>query len=515
MTIEIKNTEGLVLFTSDAETLEFEFDGYDFQDAVFSGLDLREVKFANCNLQRAKFIECDLEGVVFKTCSFLDAVIEGCDCTDTDFRHSDLRDATFRDCKVLGAYFDNTRRLGLRFQLVEGGMCQSQLRWVEHICSRCECDTDGSCDCSHCEYCGEPQESTCPHCSRCDHCCHCTTCERCGEECSDTQCAQCSEDYSETRCEDCCRGHRQDAPGTCKVRGVFPAEGPQKDFKCTRLVGIEIEYNKCEGNVEYLADWIDRWKAGNHTDGSCGYEIVTAPMAGDNIAKALDELSQAFDDSQAEADDRCGVHVHVDANDFTWADTYRFLWVYGKLEPLLYILAGQQRVNNSYCSPVGSEYLEALRKLDRKGGILSVAHANVEAKAQLRHRKPCKKSHGRYRGLNICPWVAGRHKRDEQAKDTTFEFRLHRNCLDGERLTGWAQVCARIVDWCAKASDKEAQNLPKSPLRALCDVIAPDCKPFIMNRMKGWRAVTSAKRNGRPPRRIKIKSNNWAIERGE
>lgn len=220
-------------------------------------------------------------------------------------------------------------------------------------------------------------------------------------------------------------------------------------------------------------------------------------MSGDYISQCLTDLGKAFHNGNAEADERCGIHVHVDATDFSWADMYRLLWVYSHVEPVLYLLAGQQRIENHYCQPCGIDYRQALgeslleKGKDRKGRVLEVAFFADSYRRKgswdgrtYQRRGPGKKDGGRYRGLNLCPWLAGRKAK---RPDTTLEFRLHRNTLDAKRVVGWAQLCARLVDWCAKATDKEAEDLPKSALRALCQVIAPDCAPWILNRVRGWR----------------------------
>ncbi len=289
-----------------------------------------------------------------------------------------------------------------------------------------------------------------------------------------------------------------------------------------------------------LSNWRQKWRGGVHHDGSCGYEAVTAPIAGDHIENCLKDLAQTFKETHAEANDQCGIHVHVDARDLKWADMYRLLWVYGKVEPLLYLLAGQHRAKldrdrTSYCKPVGKEFLESLSEVDRKGAVLSVAlgkgQSDEKAREHLRRNRLHKKDGGRYRGLNIIPWLVGRAYKEKVVvkdrktgkietlfkpkSDSTVEFRMHRNTLLGERVVGWAQLCAKLVDWCANATDKEAQNLPKSALRALCEVIAPECAPWILHRVKEWRKATKVSprtHKRRVPRRISLTDQGYKLK---
>lgn len=277
----------------------------------------------------------------------------------------------------------------------------------------------------------------------------------------------------------------------------------RQKFNCTRSVGVEWEYNTVGYTGGALNNWLIKWHGHHYTDGSCGYEAVTPPMAGDNIAKCLGELYNIFKQGCAKIDDQCGLHVHVDARDLSWHDIRRLVRVYSKIEPLLYLLGGQYRATNDYCSPCGAQYLNYLSmaeesKLSFKDAILltalgfltnklDIGSTAVQAQKKM-WRRISKKSGGRYRGLNLVPWLSGRLVK---APDTTIEFRLHRNARSAERAIGWAQLCARIVDYVAKSNDNDVENLPKSSLQSLCKVIAPDCAPWILKRLKEWRMATS------------------------
>ena len=316
-----------------------------------------------------------------------------------------------------------------------------------------------------------------------------------------------------------------------------------------------------------------QWRAGHHSDGSCGWEVVTAPIAGPHIEACVRALADGFRRAGAVADERCGVHVHVDAKDLMWQDMFRLLWVYARVEPLLYVIAGQQRLTNTYCKPAGRAFLTAMGYVDRKGGVLATAYeqsggyrgddgkvrSKSEAGRAYNKLQPGKKDAGRYKGLNIVPWLCGRRENANNARnrivleyvldasggrvvkngrnvvkrwadangkpidgavkpikaDCTVEFRIHRNTLDAERLSEWALLCMRLVDWCAKASDSEAQALPRSALRCLA-IIAPESLPFILKRIRAWRTATRrfVATTGRPrtvPRRISCKGGRWRI----
>lgn len=384
-------------------------------------------------------------------------------------------------------------------------------------CGYCEACCDHH-DCS----CGEHTSNWCDTCDTCHSCCSCRECYECGGRigCDDEQ----EEIEGHTYCGSC-------ADSVCPKN----AGSPWRDGK-KRLAGVEWEYN--DPGKSPLANWAREWHGGIHSDGSCGWEAVTPPIAGKHVRSCLSALGRALAQSRTEIDEDCGLHVHVDAADLRWADMFRLLKVYAHVEPLLYLLAGQHRVKNQYCAPCGEKYREALVSRDRKGSVLAVAHNGelnqilaIDAAKRVQ-RRPVKKSDGRYKGLNIAPWLAGKtQRREERASfydyrgayrskckfrhhatksDTTVEFRLHRNTSDAERVIGWTELCVSIVDWVASHNDTDADNLPKSPLRALIE-IAPDSRTWIIARVAAWRKATPARTDGvprdgarMPPRRVRF-----------
>lgn len=413
----------------------------------------------------------------------------------TDLTGVDLREYDCSDVNLTGVRRSPDDRPIDGWFVVDGKLiplCAAcgQQREYSAECDRCE----GCCTHYVCSSCDAHRSSrTCRDCDECNDCCTCERCNDCGDVLheSDT-CGYCSE-----HCE-------------CEEREVSVTtihEAPKKTkFPCRRLAGVEWEMNERPREVD---QWADKWGAGVHSDGSCGWEAVTPPIAGDNIRKCLTDLGKAIVDSRTNVNESCGVHVHVDARDLGWSDMYRLLWVYGRVEALLYVLAGHQRVKNQYCLPIGDAFTRALGNLDRKGAVLGAVFNQNAPTARTRMRQqPNKKDGGRYRGLNICPWIAGRRQvkqffdmkknrtvsKREMAKDTTVEFRMHSNTKDAERLINWTELLVTLVEWCAKATDKEAQALPQSPLRALC-VIAPSHAPWILARVKEWRVNTTTRRD--------------------
>jgi hypothetical protein len=256
-----------------------------------------------------------------------------------------------------------------------------------------------------------------------------------------------------------------------------------------------------------LQKWANAWDASIHSDGSCGWEGVTAPAAGNHLIRQIGELFTALDRAEARFDRQCGVHVHVDARDFDWTDMLRLCKVYAHVEPALFIIAGQYRMASQWCRPVGARMKAALAVPagHRRGELLRQLFAcsddfkgYTRERATAYHNMGVRKKHAaRYAALNIMPWLAGRKQPADGSvhtcdPDTTVEFRLHRNVAHADtanrdRLLGWVRTVVQIVEWTKNASANDVRRLPRDPFRAL-GAIAPECAGYHLERLRVWRS---------------------------
>lgn len=300
---------------------------------------------------------------------------------------------------------------------------------------------------------------------------------------------------------------------------------PKAKGGAARLVGVEVEYNSDENGG--AGDWVETWPgAGIHEDGSCGWEAVTPPINGKYVSQCLTELCRELRANKAGCDSNCGLHVHVDARDMGWQDMRRFMLVWQKVEALMFVLGGQSRIANrgSYCVPCGEKFGKAAKAEDWKNAILDYAINNrmpsASRVAEGRRsvlRGTDKKGGGRYKAVNIMPWIAGRaFKRP----DTTIEFRLHMGSHDEKQVVPWVQLLQDLMTWCIMASDKDVQALPASAARCLA-IISPRSKTWLVKRIGMWRRDTvaskkTAKTTGAgtmvPVRMVKVDPKAWTIK---
>lgn len=283
-----------------------------------------------------------------------------------------------------------------------------------------------------------------------------------------------------------------------------------------RLIGVEIEFNYMIGSAKSaLEEWSYRWEGEGlngavHEDGSCGWEAVTPPLDDVDLKNCLKEFSALSEEHPLGCDNRCGLHVHVDCRDLGWPEMYRLLRLYAKVEGFLFVLGGQGRWINSYAFPVGEMFEKAtVHTKERKEHIISAVRTdygatplavNAGSKHYLSPRAfTSKKDGGRYKALNIIPWIYGTA---QKRKDATVEFRLHKGTHDYKRIYNWAVLCSDMVSFAKKCTNKQIERLPKSPARAL-GVVSPRSKHYILDRLKIWRKHTKASKEtfkGRVPR---------------
>lgn len=326
------------------------------------------------------------------------------------------------------------------------------------LCARCESCAD-CCDGGYCEGCDSIQhaddsEYMCGTCERCiGICCTCSMCTRCLDRFAPGDiCISC--DYCEgceCRCEpDEPDDDDDDVQVRTVARGiVFYAAKltERKRIPSPRFVGVEIEMEKSGNNYDRIASWCRTWDGSLVTDGSLpstGREAVTSPAAGDVLANMLTEFSAAADADRARVSDGCGLHIHIDARDFTFYDMRRLVKLYAILEAALFTTQPSQRRNSTYCSPCGAALLEAIRttaipKESKQALILGVyGHRNGTKNAGLQFatRRRSKYDSARYFALNLHSWYYR----------GTVEVRLHSATTRAYKIIPWAALWAKILD---------------------------------------------------------------------
>lgn len=325
---------------------------------------------------------------------------------------------------------------------------------VTEVCSNCEHCPD-CCHCSNCRSCRERVERVCDTCSKCDDCCSCSNCDNCGETVPST-CGSCS------NCESCCTcsGDEDSSEGPRRGIGHGMREADKLHFKnnpLTRLCGIELELSSIPDS-DVLFRWAQSTGAGLVEDGSLpdeGVEVVTRPMSGDILLRDCASLGEALRVSKATISNDCGLHVHVDARDYTQADLRRLMILYASVERTLFELSARSRIDNKYCIPCGASYLNWLRSpsktktWSKEWRKTLTANLYGEANRYVSGLKHDKYHSSRYNALNLHTFFYRK----------TIEFRMHEAHLSPEVFSNWALLCGWIVQRAYVMSESDIYSL--------------------------------------------------------
>lgn len=347
-------------------------------------------------------------------------------------------------------------------------------------CERCE-DCERCCECAYCESCNHRVESTCSNCERCTgNCCECIYCEGCGENTSPSgYCGSCE------RCEGC--GCQCESEGP-RYRQKFKIEKPAnlKGYRVNRLkrpISIELELSEVGDNSE-LIDWARQSGGGLVEDRSIpesGCEINTNPTAGDLFIDAIAKLARALSRANADTNTDCGFHVHVDASDYSQYDLRRLIMLWSIVERAMFDLAGKSRIENTYCKPASGIYVEALNQQNaRNSKIFRSGLARSLYECTSSSVKECKQDRyngARYHAMNLHSFFFRK----------TIEFRLHEAKTDAPTLRNWPLVCAHIVDFALKQTERQLKALVCSSLSSgevLAMILPNDLNVWVTERLQ-------------------------------
>lgn len=118
-----------------------------------------------------------------------------------------------------------------------------------------------------------------------------------------------------------------------------------------RLIGVEIE-------AEKVTSWDNDWALDSGwlitTDDSLrnsGREFITKPLRPDQLMPMLLSFYSEFDKWKWQATKRTGIHIHVDARDFTPKQLSAAATAYILSEVAFFDQVGPEREENIYCVP--------------------------------------------------------------------------------------------------------------------------------------------------------------------
>lgn len=296
------------------------------------------------------------------------------------------------------------------------------------------------------------RQGVCSSCSNGPGECVCAVCRTCAEELGILQVrVSCSCDratcHESCRCEEADEDRESNGNRPAFYRAPLSWRGEAKQIPA-RYCGLELEVTEWAdaSAVESAAHSV---RASIVEDGSIGdgVELVTQPTRGNQLRSDLDALLADV----AEADESCGLHVHVDARDFGPWELRRLALLYCILEPALHALF-RNREGGTYCRrtrPLGSRLAARPKSTDALRATLWDLLYPGETGKCIKSAKQTKYRDTRYYALNLHSWC---HRK-------TVEFRLAAGTADPASAFAWACLCAVIVDRAYRATDAQIESL--------------------------------------------------------
>lgn len=219
-------------------------------------------------------------------------------------------------------------------------------------------------------------------------------------------------------------------------------------FNSERTYGIEIEFNLASNhqnlNLREVGFQVARlmneagvtceFESYNHnvrsywkivTDASCGLELVSPPLKGDEGFRQIQVACNALHRAGAKVDRRCGLHVHHDAHDFT-VNSFKALYgIYVRFEAAIDELMPMSRRGSS------NHYCQSPRR----------SLTDIEACSQIRDITT-RLYYDRYVKLNCQSY--GRYG--------TVEFRQHSGTIEADKIVNWIVLTQAMVEKATKGT---------------------------------------------------------------
>ena len=222
--------------------------------------------------------------------------------------------------------------------------------------------------------------------------------------------------------------------------------------KSTRTFGVEIEFTSTHRlstigrqlqeklattnifvHVEnYNHNTRNHWKL--VTDSSCGFELVSPILTGQEGMNDLHTIVTALETLNVKVNRNCGIHVHVGVEDATSLKIKNLVKYYIKNQKLIdSVMPNSRRQNNnSYCRNIEAYTPQTFKKLNS-------IHANnkrMNFSDEMSVSGFANHLSGRYRKLNLQSFRRYR----------TVEFRQHSASLCAKKITTWTAFCLNTVD---------------------------------------------------------------------
>lgn len=425
-----------------------------------------------CGIYKSKNSICSVSSRCKGSCCGQHGTVK-CDYCNVMERRCDEIGPDRPFCGLCG---NHTTCCNLKCDDCEESRCRQHIKPL--VCggkTRCkDCHDKAAPRCIHCAYCGKGDVQLARCCKRCSSCCDSSGCDK-KIKFSMVQapkarlgfCKYCNARRSLAK-QDCFAcGYKLVEPSKNQSEHMGPSPLLSRPWefrvnKSRRLVGVEIEVSNYRDG-DKCTEAIQRWGGALGTDGTVpdGFEARTSPANGDILIWSLTDICNSFVEAKATADHTAGLHVHVDASDYTYNDMRKMVMIYSRVEKEIYHLIDRRRATGNYSRMRGKNL--GLLVSDPVEARASIMDMMTGYKHSPNMRVVSGKGIGdRYYGLNLSPWWS----------IGTVEFRMHHGTTKADKVVNWVRFLIGLMDWGVKATDDEANNWPTGPAGLL--KICPD-----------------------------------------
>jgi hypothetical protein len=224
------------------------------------------------------------------------------------------------------------------------------------------------------------------------------------------------------------------------------------DYTFNRRFGVEIEAYNCDRNrlaqelreagievavEEYNHETKNHWKL--VTDGSLtgneSFELVSPILEGEAGLQELQKVCWVLDFCDARVNDSCGLHVHMDAADFTIETWQNLVITYRRLESTIDSFMPNSRRHNMYCQSLKDFSEQRIRRTQNLMQLREVFHGD------------------RYHKLNLEAYACHR----------TVEFRQHSGTIDFIKMENWIRFVANMITFAQQGTVNTGCQLSNIP----------------------------------------------------
>ena len=218
------------------------------------------------------------------------------------------------------------------------------------------------------------------------------------------------------------------------IPGLPAGSAPVIDYTFTHKFGVEIEAYNCTQNKlkqelraagirvsieRYNHDTRDHWKLVSDVSlsGTNTFELVSPILVGEDGLKELETVCWVLDLCDAQINESCGFHVHMDAADFDMNTWKNMALIYKRLEPLIDSFMPGSRRDNRYCKKLSGISESEILSATTIGALQSVFRND------------------RYHKLNI----------EAYSRHRTVEFRQHGGTTDFTKMEQWIRFLNGLI----------------------------------------------------------------------